>query len=96
MRDINNIAFEGVAERMLTEAGFVDLERGGRIAMLEWPDPDTAWRAMSSIGPGVPALEHTDHEVLKKEVLEAMEACRDRRGVYRFVNDHQFVTGHKP
>ena len=44
MRDINNIAFEGVAERMLTEAGFVDLERGGRIAMLEWPDPDTAWR----------------------------------------------------
>jgi hypothetical protein len=96
MRDINNIAFEGVAERMLTEAGFVDLERGGRIAMLEWPDPDTAWRAMSSIGPGVPALAHTDHEVLKKEVLEAMEACRDRRGVYRFVNDHQFVTGHKP
>lgn len=96
MRDINNIAFEGVAERMLTEAGFVDLERGGRIAMLEWPDPDTAWRAMSSIGPGVPALEHTDHEVLKKEVLEAMEPSRDRRGVYRFVNDHQFVTGRKP
>jgi SAM-dependent methyltransferase len=96
MRDVNNIAFEGVAERMLTEAGFVDLERGSRIAVCEWPDPETAWRAITSIGPVVPALEHTDHEVLKKEVLEAIDGCRDRRGVYRFRNDHQFVTGRKP
>ena len=96
MIDLNNIAVEGVAERMLSEAGFVDLERGNRIAVIEWPDPDTAWRAMASIGPAVPALEHTDHEVLKKEALEAMEPCRDRRGVYRFENDHQFVTGFKP
>ena len=96
MRDINNIAFEGVAEKMLSEAGFVDLERGSRVAVIEWPDPETAWRAMASLGPVVPALEHTDHEVLKKEVLEAIEACRDRRGIYRFENDHQFVTGFKP
>ena len=54
MRDLNNIAFEGVAERMLTEAGFIDLERGSRIAVLEWPDPDIVWRAMASIGPVVP------------------------------------------
>jgi len=96
MFNLNNIATEGVAEQMLTEAGFVDLERGNRIAVIEWPDPDTAWRGVASIGPIVPALEHTDHEVLKKEVLEAMEPCRDRRGMYRFCNDHQFVTGRKP
>ena len=55
-----------------------------------------AWRAISSMGPIVPALEHTDHEVLKREVLDALEHCRDRRGIYRYQNDQQFVTGRKP
>ncbi|HTN80516.1 MAG TPA: methyltransferase domain-containing protein, partial [Acidimicrobiales bacterium] len=96
MRDMNNIAFEGVAEKMLSDAGFVDLERGQRIAVMEWPDADIAWRAISSLGPLVPALEHSDPDVLKREVLEAIEPCRDRRGIYRFQNDHQFVTGRKP
>ena len=96
MRDVNNIAFEGVAENMLTEAGFVELERGQSVAFVEWPDPEIAWRAFSSMGPIVPALEHTDHEVLKREVLAALEHCRDRRGIYRYQNDQQFVTGRKP
>ena len=93
---MNNIAFEGVAENMLTEAGFVELERGQSVAFVEWPDPEIAWRAFSSMGPIVPALEHTDHEVLKREVLAALEHCRDRRGIYRYQNDQQFVTGRKP
>ena len=96
MRDINNVAFEGVAEKMLSDAGLVDVERGRRISVIEWPDPETAWRAISSIGPVVPALEHTDHELLKGELLDVMEGCRDHRGVYRFHNDHHFVTGRKP
>jgi SAM-dependent methyltransferase len=95
MRDQNNIAFEGVAEKMLTDAGFVDLERGQRVSIMELPDADLAWRAIASLGPVVPALEHTDHEVLKREVLAAVEHCRDRRGIYRFQNDQQFVTGFK-
>ena len=37
MREVNNIAFEGVAEKMLTEAGFVDLERGS--ASRSWSGP---------------------------------------------------------
>ncbi len=71
MRDVNNIAFEGVAEKMLTEAGFVDLERGRSVAVVEWPDPEIAWRAFSSMGPIVPALDDTDRELLKHEVLAA-------------------------
>ena len=96
MREINNIAFAGVAERMLTDAGFEHLEREQRIAVIEWPDAETAWRALTSIGPVVPALEHSDLGVLKREVLEAIESCRDSRGIYRYANDHQFVTGRKP
>ncbi len=95
MRELNNIAFEGVAEKMLTEAGFGELERGQRVAVLEWPDAEMAWRAMTSIGPVVPALEHGDLEALKRDVMDAIEGCRDRRGMYRYANDHQFVTGRK-
>ena len=29
-------------------------------------------------------------------VLDALEHCRDARGVYRFRNDHQLVLGRRP
>ncbi len=96
MRRLNDIATHGVAEAMLEDAGFVDIERHQRVSVLEWPDPDIAWRALSSIGPAVPALEHVGPAVLKRAVLDALEHCRDERGVYRFRNDHQFVLGRRP
>ena len=56
------------------------LERGGRVSTMEWPDADTAWRAVSSVGPAVPALRSNDSTVLRDAVLAALEPCRDRRG----------------
>jgi len=96
MRRLNDIAHHGVAESMLAGAGFVDVERHHRTSVLEWPDADIAWRAVSSTGPAVPALEHVGPEVLRRAVLDALEHCRDERGVYRFRNDHQFVLGRRP
>ena len=46
MRRTNDIARPGVAEAMLESTGFEVLERGGRTSTLEWPDADTAWRAL--------------------------------------------------
>jgi SAM-dependent methyltransferase len=96
MRRTNDIARPGVAEAMLESAGFEVVERGARVSTLEWPDAETAWRAVSSIGPAVPALEHAGPEALRPAVLEALETCRDRFGIYRFRNDHQFVIATKP
>jgi SAM-dependent methyltransferase len=96
MKRLNDIAHHGVAESMLADGGFVDIERHQRISMLEWPDPDIAWRALSSIGPAVPSLEHVGHGPLKEAVLRALEQCRDERGIYRFRNDHQIVLGRRP
>lgn len=96
MRRLNDIATHGVAESMLEDAGFVAIERHHRISTLEWPDPEIAWRAISSTGPAVPALEHVGPERLKGAVLDVLEDCRDERGVYRFRNDHQFVLGRRP
>ena len=96
MRRTNNIARPGAAEQMLEAAGFDVTERGGRVSTLEWPDEETAWRAMSSVGPAVPALEHVGADVLRPQVLAALADVRDRHGIYRFRNDHQFVIARKP
>ena len=96
MRRLNDIATPGVAEQMLESSGFSVLERGGRVSTMEWPDPDIAWRALSSVGPAVPALRSNDPAVLRNAVLAALEPCRDRRGVYRTRSDQQFVVARKP
>jgi ubiquinone/menaquinone biosynthesis C-methylase UbiE len=96
MRRTNDIARPGVAEAMLESVGFEVVERGGRVSTLEWPDADTAWRALSSIGPAVPALEAVGADVLRPQVMEAVEGLRDRHGIYRFRNDQQFVIARKP
>jgi SAM-dependent methyltransferase len=96
MRQLNNISIPGVAEEMLTASGFSVLERGGRTSVIEWPDAEIAWRAISSIGPAVPALRANDRSALRREVLEALEPCRDRRGIYRTRSDQQYVISRKP
>jgi len=96
MRQLNNISAAGVAEDMLTASGFSMLERGGRVSVIEFPDAEIAWRAISSIGPAVPALRSNDPSVLEREVLEALEPCRDERGIYRTRSDQQFVLARKP
>lgn len=95
MKRTSGIGKPGVAEDMLAGAGFEVVERGGRISTLAWPDPETAWRAVASVGPAIPALDHVGEAVLKPIVLDALEAGRDERGVYHFRNDQQFVIARK-
>jgi hypothetical protein len=80
---------------MLERSGFSVLERGGRVSTMEWPDADTAWRAIASVGQAVPALRSTDSSILREAVLAALDPCRDRRGVYRTRSDHQFVVARR-
>jgi SAM-dependent methyltransferase len=96
MRRLNNIAVPGVAEEMLTTARFGVIERGQRTSVIEWPDPELAWRGLASLGPAVPALAHGDVDAIKRDVLAALEPCRDERGIYRFRNDHHFVIAQRP
>jgi SAM-dependent methyltransferase len=96
MKALNNVSTPGVAEEMLVASGFEIIERGQRVSLIEWPDAEIAWRALSSVGPAVPALRHGDIEAIKRDVLAAIEPCRDDRGIYRFRNDHQFVVAEKP
>jgi hypothetical protein len=81
---------------MLADAGFEVVGVGRRTSLLEWPDPDVAWRALSSVGPAVPALSHGDPAAIRSDVLDAIAGCRDRHGTYRFRNDHRFAVARKP
>lgn len=96
MRRLNDIAKPGVAERMLTSAGFAVDTRLQRVSTLEWPDDGIAWRALTSVGPAVPALRHGDRAALRRDVLAAIAPCRDDLGMYRFRNDHHIVIAHRP
>jgi SAM-dependent methyltransferase len=95
MRRLNDIATPGVAEAMLAAAGFEVSERGARVSVVEWPDADVAWRAISSIGPAVPALRGRHGDAVRREIMDALEAGRDERGIYRVRSDHQFVLARK-
>ncbi len=96
MRRTNDIARPGVAEEMLASAGFEVLERGTRISTVEWPDADVAWRAISSVGPAVPALEAVGAEALRPQVMAVLDDLVDEHGIYRFCNDQEFVIAAKP
>jgi SAM-dependent methyltransferase len=96
MRRLNDISTPGVAEAMLTASGFAVLDRESRTSVIEWPDAEIAWRAISSLGPAVPALRTNDPAVLKRDVLEALEPCRDRSGIYRTRSEHVFVLARRP
>ncbi len=96
MRRLNDISEEGVAEEMLAAAGFSVLERGRRTSVIEWPDAEIAWRAIASLGPAAPALRTADPAQLRCAVLDALEPCRDPRGIYRNRSDQQFVIARKP
>ena len=88
--------FVAGAEGMLEATGFEIVGRDHRISVVEWPDDEIAWRAISSVGPAVPALEHVGADVLRPSVLEAIDHCRDEHGVYRFLNRQEFVVAEKP
>lgn len=96
MRRTNDTARPGTAEQMVADAGLELVERGHRVSVVEWPDPEIAWRAISSVGPAVPALRGGDVVALRRDLLTALEPCRDPRGVYRFRNDHRFLIGRRP
>lgn len=95
MSRTNDISRPGVAEAMLEDAGFTVTERGTRVSVLEWPDADTAWRAISSVGPAVPALQNVGPEALRAPVMEVLDALVDGKGVYRFCNDQEYVIAER-
>jgi len=73
----------GVAEAMLARSGFEPVERGSAVAVNEWPDDETAWRALRSPGVVLPSLQHTGEAELRRRVLGAIAPFGDDEQGYR-------------
>lgn len=87
-----DIGTPGVAEDMLTTAGFDDISRSAASAILEFPDEATTWRALRSPGLVVPALEAHGEQALRERLMAAVEHLRAPDGSFRVVNELTCVT----
>ncbi len=63
----------GVIEDMLLSTGFHALERGTVNVTNEWPDLETAVRALAAAGPSIPAIEAVGYEAFCDALGEVIE-----------------------
>lgn len=83
----------GVADTILSNAGFTDLIFGTTNGVLEFVDEAAAWRALRSPGLIVPAIECTGEAALRRHVLDSISNSRSDDGTYRLVNELVHVVG---
>jgi len=85
----------GVAEEMFATAGIEVLERGRSTVVNEWPDVDTAVRALAAAGPSVPAIDAVGLEAFKTELTAALQPLVGRCGL-RVVSEYGWLIGRAP
>ncbi len=88
----SSIGVPGVAEEMLTTAGFTAIDRFATAAVLELPDDDAAWRTVRSPGLLVPALDALGDDEVRRRLMPTLAPFRADDGSYRLVNELTCVT----
>lgn len=96
MISLASIGSPGIAEEMLSAAGFEVVARGDTEAIHELPDGDAMWRCLRSPGLMVPALEALGDSRLRELLMGTIEHCRSDDGSYRVSNQLTHVIGKKP
>jgi SAM-dependent methyltransferase len=81
-----------VMEDMLRSAGFDVLELGTVEVINEWPDVDTAVRALAAAGPSVPAIEAIGHDAFCDALREVVGPMSDPRIGVRIPSELGWVT----
>jgi SAM-dependent methyltransferase len=85
----------GVLEEMLATTGFRVLERGVATVTNEWPDVDTATRALAAAGPSVPAIEAVGRDAFVEALREVIEPlCVPGIGI-RVDNEFGWITAER-
>jgi SAM-dependent methyltransferase len=95
MKGLATIGAPGVAEEMLSGAGFELDGCGSTKAILEMVDDDEAWRCLRSPGLVVPSLRAVGEGELRRRVMAAIASFRAPDGSYRLVNELVHVVGVK-
>ncbi len=82
----------GVMEDMLAVTGFTLVERGAVDVVNEWPDTDTAVRALAAAGPSVPAIEAVGYGAFCEALYEAISPLCDRDVGVRVISEFGWVV----
>ncbi len=82
----------GVMEDMLAVAGFTLVERGVVDVVNEWPDTDTAVRALAAAGPSVPAIEAVGYEEFCEALHEVISPLCDRDVGVRVTSEFGWIV----
>jgi hypothetical protein len=82
----------GVVEDMLAAAGFELVERGTVDVVNEWPDVETAVRALAAAGPSFPAIEAVGYEAFCEALREVISPLRDREVGVRITSEFGWTT----
>jgi SAM-dependent methyltransferase len=96
MISLASIGSPGIAESMLSAAGFDLVDRGETDAIHECADPDVMWRCLRSPGLMVPALDTLGEAGLRELLMPTLDRCRYGDGSYRVTNQLTHVIGKKP
>jgi hypothetical protein len=83
---------QGVVEGMLAATGFALAERGTVDVVNEWPDSDTAVRALAAAGPSVPAIEAVGYEAFCDGLHEVISPLSDRDVGIRIVSEFGWIV----
>jgi SAM-dependent methyltransferase len=95
-KEMSNIAWEGVAEQMMRDAGLEPGTRWMKSVPLAFPDPELAVRAFSSSGPAYLAISTMGEEAFSDAAREAAEQLSVPDAGVRFGFEVQFLVGEKP
>lgn len=82
----------GVIEDMLDATGFELTERGVVTVVNEWPDVETAVRALAAAGPAVPAIAAVGYDGFCDAVREVVAPLHDERVGIRISSEIGWVT----
>ncbi len=89
-RDIGDTA--AVIEEALRSTGFALVAAGTVEVANEWPDMDTAVRALASAGPSVPAIESIGYDAFCDDLREVVAPWHDPRIGVRITSEFGWVT----
>ena len=82
----------GLAEQMLDDAGLHVDERGVVIVWAEWPDLDTAVRALTAAGPSWPAVEHAGADRFAAQLRDALASSLVEGLGVRLPSEFGYIT----
>jgi SAM-dependent methyltransferase len=82
----------GVVEAMLAATGFDLTDRGVLTVVNEWPDVETAVRALAAAGPSVPAITAVGYEQFCDALRAAIAPLNDERVGLRISSEFGWVT----